>query len=95
MCGRCYYLGNGGLPLGGHVQMDLSYETIPQYDGTPFILYKEPTYLPHVIKPRPYYETCEIEKPSPILPTQDVSSSIQSLKRVKSGSLRKNIKLGI
>lgn len=32
-----------GATIGGHVQMNLSYATIPQFDGTPFILYTEPT----------------------------------------------------
>jgi len=58
-----------GATIRGHVQMDLSYATISQSDGTPFILYREPAYLPHVIKLGPYYGTCEIEKPSHILPT--------------------------
>ena len=49
--------------------------TIPQIDGsTPFVLYRELTYFSHVIKPGPipYYETHEIEKPSTILPSQEV-----------------------
>ena len=46
-----------GATVGGHVQMDLSYATIPQSDGTPCILYMELAYLPHVIKLGPYYET--------------------------------------
>jgi len=61
-----------GATIGGHVQMDLSYATIPQSDGTPFILYRETAYLPHVIKRGPYYKTCESEKPSHILPTQEI-----------------------
>lgn len=64
-----------GATIGGHVQMDLSYATIPQFDGTSFILYREPTYLSHVIKIVPYYETHEIEKPSRILRSQEVVSS--------------------
>lgn len=56
--------------IGGHVQMDLSYATIPQSDDTPFILYREPAYFPQVIKPGPYYETCESRRPSHTLPTQ-------------------------
>ena len=53
-----------GATAGGHVQIDLSYATIPQSDGTPFILYREPNYLSHVIYPRPYYEAhdCNIQK---------------------------------
>jgi len=60
--------------VGGHLQMDLSYTTIPQSDGTTFILYREPTNPSHVVKPRPipYYKAHEIEKPSPILPSQEV-----------------------
>ena len=63
-----------GTTVGGHVQMDLSYATILQSDGTPFILYRESTYLSHVIKPGPipYYETREVEKTSPILPSMEV-----------------------
>ena len=63
-----------GATVGGPVQMDLSYATIPQSDGTLLILYREPTYLSHVIKPRPtpYYEAHDIENPSPIFPSQEV-----------------------
>jgi len=61
-----------GAIVGAHVQMDLSYATIPQSDGTLFILYREPAYLPHVIKSGPYYETCKSERPSHILPTQEM-----------------------
>jgi len=61
-----------GAIIVGNAQMDLSYATIPQSDGTPFILYREPTYLAHVIKSGPYYETYEIRKPSPILLNQEV-----------------------
>lgn len=42
-----------GAKVGGHLQMDLSYATIPQTDGTHFVLYREPTYLSRVIKSGP------------------------------------------
>lgn len=61
-----------GATIGGHVQMDLSYTTIPLSHGTPFILYRELAYLLHVIKLGPYYETCKGERPSHILPTQEI-----------------------
>jgi len=47
-----------GATIGGHLQMDLSYATIPQSDAV----------KPGLI---PYYKTHEIEKPSPILPSQE------------------------
>ena len=63
-----------GATVGGQLQMDLSYVTIAQSDGTPFILYKEPLYPTHVIKPGPipYYKIPKAEKPSPNLPSQEV-----------------------
>lgn len=61
-----------GATVGGHVQMDLSYATLPQSDGTPFILRREPTYLSHIIEPSPYYEAHNTEKPSPILPSKEI-----------------------
>lgn len=63
-----------GATVGAHLQMDLSYSTIPQSDGTPFILYREPAYPTHVVKPGPipYYKVHEIEKPFPILPSYEV-----------------------
>lgn len=59
--------------MGGLLQMDLSYVTIPQSDGTPFTLYREPMYPTHVVKPGPipYYKIPEIEQPSLILPCQE------------------------
>lgn len=41
-----------GATIGGHLQMDL-YATVLQSDGNPFILYREPTYPSHVVKPKP------------------------------------------
>lgn len=67
--------------------MALLYATIPQTNGTPFVLYREPTYLSHVIKPGPipYYETHEIEKPSPI----PLSQEVRILKRSNPKTSRK------
>jgi len=63
-----------GITIGGQLQMDLSYVTILQSDGTPFILYREPLYPTHVVKPGPipYHKILEVEKPSPSLPSQEV-----------------------
>lgn len=54
--------------------MDLSYATIQHSDGTSFILYREPAFPTHVVNPGLiyYYKTNEIEKPPPILPSQEV-----------------------
>ena len=65
---------NQGATVGGQLQMDLSHVTIPQSDGTPFTLYKEPMYPTQVIKPGPipYYKIPKTKKPSLILPSQEV-----------------------
>lgn len=63
-----------GATIGGQLQMDLSYITTPQSNGTTLILYRKPLYPTHVVKPSPipYYKIPEVEKPSPILPSQEV-----------------------
>ena len=60
--------------MGGQLQMDLSYVTIRQSDGTSFILYREPMYPTHVVKPGPisYYKIPETKEPSSILPSQEI-----------------------
>ena len=61
-----------GATVGGQLQMDLSYVTIPQSNGTLFTLYRELMYPTHVVKPGviPYYKIPETKKPSLILPSQ-------------------------
>lgn len=40
--------------IGGQLQMDLSYATIPTIDGTPFVLYREPQMPDHVEDMEPF-----------------------------------------
>lgn len=63
-----------GATIGGQIQMGLSYVTIPQYVWTPFMFYREPAYPTHVVNPGLVldYRTKEVEKPSPILPSQEI-----------------------